>query len=205
MNATDFEALGAAFLDSVPTYVWDGHTLPVPIEDIADSYVGLLVRDVGDLGSAPGAPRVGADQSLSGLLLPGLGEIWVNASEGRQWPGRRRFTIAHELGHWQMHRHADEGVFCRTATVEPDDNPAERSELPPAESEANAFAAAVLMPAELIRQHYAAYGNDFFRLCNMFGVSGAAMGRRLHAAVSPGTRVRTTGQAANPMGWRLLT
>jgi hypothetical protein len=172
-----------SFLKSVPSYIWDGRTLPVPIDDIADSHIGLLIRDVENLATAPGAPVMHGDQSLSGLLLPGRGEIWVNAQEGRQWPGRRRFTIAHELGHWQLHRQTDHTVFCRTATVEPDDKPGPAAQ-PLPETEANAFAAEVLMPARLVRQHYAAYGDDFFRLCNTFGVSGAAMGRRLHAVIA---------------------
>ena len=97
------------FLADVPSYIWDGVPLPVPIEDIADSHVGLLVRDVEDLSTAPGAPPLGAGQALSGLLLPARGEIWVNAQEAKEWPPRRRFTIAHELGHWQLHRHGGAG------------------------------------------------------------------------------------------------
>jgi hypothetical protein len=165
--------------------VWDGDTLPVPIEEIADSYIGLLVRDVDDLGSAPGAPRLGEGQALSGLLLPALGEIWVNAGEARDWPPRRRFTIAHELGHWELHRHTDGSVFCRSGVVEPDVSEV-RLALPPHEGEANAFGAAVLMPARLIREQYMSCGRDFARLCDTFGASGAAMGRRLHAVIKPG-------------------
>ena len=33
-------------LAEVPDWIWDGETLPVPVEDIADSHFGLLVRDV---------------------------------------------------------------------------------------------------------------------------------------------------------------
>ena len=75
-------------------------SLPVPVEDIADSHFGLLVRDVDDMTAAPGCPRLDGDQTISGLLLPSRGEIWVNAEEAKQWPPRRRFTIGHELGHW---------------------------------------------------------------------------------------------------------
>jgi hypothetical protein len=180
------ERLAGEFLDRVPSYVWDGATLPVPIEEIADTYVGLLVRDVEDLGSAPGAPELGHGQSLSGLLLPALGEIWVNAEEARQWPSRRRFTIAHELGHWRLHRDADErAVFCRSGSIEPD-VAGRRESLPPTEDEANLFAAATLMPARLIQEQYIRCDRDFFRLCEKFGASGAAMGRRLHAVIKPG-------------------
>ena len=159
-------------------------SLPVPIEEIADTYIGLLVRDVEDLGTAPGAPQVGQGQALSGLLLPARGEIWVNAEEGRQWPARRRFTIGHELGHWRLHRDAAErSVFCRSGSIAPDTQT--REPLPPAEDEANVFAAAVLMPARLVQEHYVRCDRDFCRLCQRFGASGAAMGRRLHNVIKP--------------------
>jgi hypothetical protein len=180
------ETLAEEFLARVPGYVWDGEKLPVPIEDIADSYAGLLVRDVEDLTAAPGAPAVTDGHALSGLLLPTLGEIWVNAAEARQWPARRRFTIAHELGHWQLHREAEHGVFCRSTSIDPRP-PGDRPPLPPTEEEANSFGAALLMPARLVQREYVRCERDFFRLCNRFDASGAAMGRRLHAVIKPGT------------------
>jgi hypothetical protein len=179
------ERLAGEFLAGIPPYVWDGETLPVPIEDIADTHLGLLVRDVEDLGQAPGAPELDHGQSLSGLLLPALGEIWVNAEEARQWPARRRFTIAHELGHWRLHRGAAEhAVFCRSGSVASDDDDA-RMQIPASEDEANVFAAAILMPTRLVQEQYVQCDRDFFRLCARFGASGAAMGRRLHAVIKP--------------------
>jgi len=177
------EQLAEGFLAKVPTYVWDGKSLPVPVEDITDTHMGLLVRDVDDLSLAPGAPVLADGQGLSGLLLPDRGEIWVNAAEAREWPPRRRFTIAHELGHWCMHRHAGHNVYCRASVIDSSLIEAEESPLPDLEREANAFAAAVLMPAPLLREQYLACGRDFDRLCRRFASSGAAMGRRLHAVV----------------------
>ena len=167
----------------MPTYIWDGASLPVPVERIADSVCGLLVRDVGDLAAAPGAPVMQRGQSLSGLLLPDAGEIWVNAGEAAQWPGRRRFTIGHELGHHVMHLAEDEtAVFCRPASVEEEDVE-ERPPLPPEEDEANAFAAALLMPRWLICQDYREGDYDFHALAVRYGTSMAAMSRRLHRSV----------------------
>ena len=48
------------------------------------------------------------------------------------------------------------------------------------------FAAAVLMPARLVQEQYISCNRDFFRLCEKFGASGAAMGRRLHAVIKRG-------------------
>ncbi len=102
-------------LAEVPPWIWDGESLLVPVEDIADSCFGLLVRDVDDLSSAPGVPTLADDHTLSGLLLPGIGEIWVNASEAHKWPTRRRFTIGNEPGHYGLHHSQGDAVWCRTA------------------------------------------------------------------------------------------
>ena len=142
------------------------------------------MRDVEDLGTAPGAPELGARPGAVGPAASRLGEIWVNAEEARQWPARRRFTIAHELGHWRLHRDAERAVFCRSGSIEPERRRL-ATPLPPAEDEANVFAAAVLMPARLVREQYVRCERDFFRLCDKFGASGAAMGRRLHAVIAP--------------------
>ena len=58
-----------------------------------------------------------------------------------------------------------------------------RPPLPITEEEANYFAAALLMPRELMRHHYKDCGGDFEEMCERFGSSAAAMGRRLHQAV----------------------
>jgi IrrE N-terminal-like domain len=185
---TAIEARAERVLSSVPDWIWNGDTLPVPVEQIADSHFSLLVRDMDDLTVAPGVPDAARDQGLSGLLLPALGEIWVNAGEARSWPSRRRFTISHELGHWCLHR-ARGAVWCRKVAVDPpEEGAAPRPAYPPEESEANEFAAALLMPAHLIRRHYERLrrrdpDDCFAQLCSMFGASGAAMGRRLHRVV----------------------
>jgi hypothetical protein len=176
----EIEERAERVLARVPEWIWNGRSLPVPVEDIADSVFRLRVREVDDLSAAPGAPALEQGSSLSGLLLPARGEIWVNGSEAREWPPRRRFTIGHELGHWCMHRtdHVA-SIYCRSASVDPKE---ERPDRPLAEKEADAFAAALLMPARLVQEEYRR-DRDFGRLCGVFGASGAAMGRRLHAVI----------------------
>ena|SRR5215210_5587410 len=171
----DVEERAGQVLAAAPGYVWDGETLPVPVEDLVDSVYGLLVRDVDDMAAAPGAPLLAEGQSLSGLLLPARGEIWVNADEARQWPPRRRFTIGHELGHWIMHRTGQQALFCRRTSVD------ERT-APPArdiEEEASAFAAALLMPQWLFVREHARCGGDVAGLSAVFGTSAAATERRV--------------------------
>lgn len=161
-------------LADVPSWIWDGERLPVPVEDIVDSCFGLHVRDVEDMASAPGAPSVEADQQLSGLLLPARGEIWVNADEARQWPPRRRFTIGHELGHWVMHREGQASLFCRRTTVQE-----HRPVVADIEEEASQFAAELLMPRWLLVREHSACGGDLDALCARFSSSRAAMERRV--------------------------
>ncbi len=185
---SEVEERAERVLSEVPSWIWDGKTLPVPVEDIADSCFGLQVRDVEDLRAAPGVPELPADATLSGLLLPSVGEIWVNAAEARAWPPRRRFTIGHEVGHWCLHR-VDGAVWCRAPAVDPEEPEADpRPAYPPEESEANQFAAALLMPAELVQRRYEQLRRQdadscFPRLCSTFQVSGAAMSRRLRRVV----------------------
>jgi hypothetical protein len=157
-------------LSALPSYVWDGATLPVPVEAIADSVYGLLIRDVGldDLRGAAGAPASG---DISGLLLVGPGEIWVNAAEAAEWPGRRRFTIGHELGHAELH--APTGpVFCRASEHSAVD----------VEEEASLFGSGLMFPASLVRSHYAQLGS-VAAMCDLFGASRAAMSRAICFAV----------------------
>jgi hypothetical protein len=173
------EALAASELARISPYVWDGMTLPVPIEHIADSHFGLYVREARDLSQAPGAPDLPSGQ-LSGLLLPDRGEIWVSSVESQSWPARRRFTISHEIGHWCMHRQASY-IYCRSTAIDP---PAKVKipRRPVTESEADNFAAAILMPRYLMLHHHsqlADRSDRFSQMCKLFGASAAAMGRRM--------------------------
>ena len=90
---------------------------------------------------------VAAPDDVSGLLLK-KGERVVIGVNRKHHVHRRRFTIAHELGHWLLHcdpaerpLHVDQQlVYFR------DDKSAEASDRK--EISANAFAAALLMPRE---------------------------------------------------------
>jgi hypothetical protein len=188
------EASAERELDAVPDWLWDRSEPPVPVEAIADSHYGLLVGDHADLRELAGA---GAGAPLSGVLLPGMREIWVNAAEAARAPGRRRFTIGHELGHWVMHCRLGEvaehaTVHCRAtqvreqagAEVTPDGEPGgprvvDDSGYPPEELDANQFAAALLMPRALVLAEHRRLGGDERRLCEALGVSLEALRRRL--------------------------
>lgn len=76
---------------------------------------------------------------------------------------RDRFTIAHELGHYFLHY--SEGDDARSFY---------RYGRSRQEAEANAFAAALLMPAEFFTTAWAELGGDLRTIAERFGVSFSA-------------------------------
>jgi hypothetical protein len=136
-----------------------GPELPVPVEAIAEDLLGLRVRESADL-------------ACSGMLIPATREIVLSAAE-RAYPGRHRFTLAHEVGHWICHvanAKTTAPVYCRAADVEPS---ADRT----LEREANIFAAELLMPRELLRSAWAGAVADS---ASTFNVSEEAMHWRVY-------------------------
>lgn len=171
-------------LTSLPAYVWDGKTLPLPVEEIAESIFSLRIRDVspGELAAATGAPDLDGGDTLSGLLLVDAQEIWVNADEAARWPGRRRFTVGHELGHWCLHREegVQQRVFCRKHAVSLD---AIEPGAPNIEEEASLFAGGLLFPDALVRLEWERLGGDIAELGARFGGSRVATERAVFRAV----------------------
>jgi hypothetical protein len=154
---------------------------PVDVERLAIDHLDLDVQDHADLRGVPGAPLLPRDVSLSGLLLPAKRRIWVNATEAQRSAGRRAFTIAHEIGHWRMHRDLSDddayARFCRSQDVGATARALKQTAL--LEREANRFAAALLMPEALVRREVRDRGLNVVALARSFGVSGQAMQIRL--------------------------
>lgn len=164
----EVEAARAALARFSATY--GGDVPPVDVEELAASLYRLRVRQADDLGAVPEAP---AGVPLSGLLLPRDYEIWVRRDESQS---RRRFSVAHEVGHWVLHvPGAARAVFCRTSDVRPDADDA----LQRRERAANRFAAELLMPQEAVAAEVAQLGPDPLALAERFDVSPLAMGFRL--------------------------
>jgi Zn-dependent peptidase ImmA (M78 family) len=103
-------------------------------------------------------------------------EISVNATHPET---RQRFTIAHELGHFVLHRSlmGDGNVDDRAYRS---DGSIQNNRIGPAqEQEANQFAANLLMPMEGIKKFRSRAKGDIGALARMFNVSEGAMKIRL--------------------------
>lgn len=143
--------------------------VPIPIERLAQLR-GARIRYV------PNA------DDISGVLFreDGHAIVGVNALHSTT---RQRFTIAHELGHLELHEdgevHIDRGfrVYSR------DQRSSEATDI--REMEANAFAAEVLIPSKLLEKDLARLtldyedDEDIRRLAERYKVSPQAMTFRL--------------------------
>lgn len=146
---------------------------PVPVERIAKL---LSVR----VEYAP------LDDELSGLayIRDKVPIIGINALHA---PNRKRFTLAHELAHVQLHQselkravHVDRGPLRRDALA--------AEGVDPIEIEANAFAAELLMPTHFLISALKSQPVDLeddddaiATLAKRFRVSDAAMRYRLNS------------------------
>jgi Zn-dependent peptidase ImmA (M78 family) len=142
--------------------IFGGPAMPVPVESIAEDLLGLSLHESDDL-------------PYSGMLIPARREVWVNAAE-HEYPGRPRFTVAHELGHWIHHvvgGHDPAPVYCRAADVRPEDGARDF------ERDANVFAAELLMPEPEVRASWSRT-SSIAATAETFAVSNLAMQWRLH-------------------------
>ncbi len=122
------------------------------------------------------------DDVVSGLVVLDRRRPLIAVNRAHH-PNRRRFTIAHEIGHFTLHR-ARTKFFLDASPVffRCDDAPATD---PIAEREANKFAAELLMPTDAIRQLIQAEPIDPFdetdirRLADRLRVSPQALTIRL--------------------------
>ncbi len=101
---------------------------------------------------------VSADEDISGAILREGNHIIIGVNAAHH-PNRKRFTIAHELGHLVLHDAAVQVDHRFTQVVSRDEIQlaALRSRISseavdPHEIEANRFAAALLMPADFLEK-----------------------------------------------------
>lgn len=126
------------------------------------------------------------DPDISGMIeKTGKDEyrITVNAGDPET---RQRFTIAHELGHFMLHRHLigdgidDDRAYRSTDTGKYHNTSIGRLE----ETEANQFAASLLMPKKLIARERV-NTPDVLDMANKFKVSRHSMSIRMGVPYNP--------------------
>jgi len=88
--------------------------------------------------------------TVDALIIEDGAKVYA-AVNSRHHLHRRRFSLAHELGHYFLHK---DGKFEEPITI--DSPPSEEDELgskDPAESEADLFAGELLVPLEMLKPH----------------------------------------------------
>jgi Zn-dependent peptidase ImmA (M78 family) len=145
--------------------------LPLNIEEVVKS-MGITVKPF-DLGD-----------DVSGLLAieNGKAVIGINQNESRV---RRRFTIAHELGHYELHRDKSNLFVDSQFKIYRGNNSNNTPQKQILEQEANSFAASILMPENLVKTEVKKIAFDLGNedaikiLSKKFDVSSTAMYIRL--------------------------
>ncbi len=89
------------------------------------------------------------DDAFEGLLArdPGDPQVWGIAYNGAVSPERQRFTIAHELGHFILHRDRQQRFNCDKESVH-----SGHETMRLIEREADDFASNLLMPGDRLRE-----------------------------------------------------
>ena len=105
--------------------------------------------------------------------------IFINKKETKQ---RKKFTVAHEIGHYFLHSDETPIFVDKSPKVLFRNSASSTGELHQ-EREANAFAAALLMPKKLVKDEILnannSTANPIKQLSDKFGVSEQAMSFRL--------------------------
>jgi Zn-dependent peptidase ImmA (M78 family) len=137
--------------------------------------------DVKELAKKMGVKVEGKDldEDLSGIFVLKDDQPFVvyNKKENRK---RIRFTIAHELGHFFLHAHKSPLFIDKPKGVHYRNDQSSTGEIR-MEREANAFAAALLMPRALIEKEFQLGASEDMveDLAKTFNVSTQAMSFRL--------------------------
>ena len=146
-----------------------GEHPPIDIEAIVKAH-GIAIR------------RQELEDSVSGMLVIKDSHTTIGLNENHH-PNRQRFTLAHELGHFLLHRSVS-NIFIDASTIFFRDGTSSDGSKTQ-EIDANAFAAELLMPEKQVREAINSQPLDAFdegavrRLAAQFEVSAQALTIRL--------------------------
>lgn len=130
---------------------------PIPAEEILEAHLGLSFEfddlpkrlDIPDVLGATWVQdrRVVVDQSLDPTECPSK-------------EGRYRFTLVHEIGHWELHRHLFLENLAQGTLLKEEKEPSivcrASSRRDPMEWQADTFSGFLLMPKEMVRSAWKA-------------------------------------------------
>jgi Zn-dependent peptidase ImmA (M78 family) len=140
---------------------------PIPIDDIIEKHLKIGI-EFDDTHRLFGVPRsgIGSDPDILGAIFFDRKRIVIDESldpdANPAKEGRYRYTAAHEVGHWRLHRGLFSKDAAQTSLLEPNAAPSvvcrtsqakERIEL-----QADLHASCVLMPRKLV---FAAWDEAF--------------------------------------------
>jgi len=161
----------------------------VPIEQIIEDKLGLsidymrLTESCDELGRMifdnGYTTRFCSEKNDYEIVKVRAGTILIEsllANDKKQY-GRFRFTLAHELGHWLLHKKLYTGTRTAATTYITDKNNDDSEEW-----QANYIAKAILMPVGQVKRGFhqlRKYNDNAKRLADIFEVSKQAMEIRL--------------------------
>lgn len=140
-----------------------------PTVEVIGAFQKSAPVDVDGIAAALGIEVVVDDRlpdDISGKIeRVGLfGERYRITVNGRHARTRQRFTIAHELAHYALHRSLiGDGIVDDAMYRSPRGNDIER--------QANSYAATILMPAPLVRTYFRGGMRDYASMSRAFDVS----------------------------------
>jgi hypothetical protein len=141
---TDYEATAGASLKA-----------PIPVDEIAKYHLALRL-EFANLHQTFGRPMTGDEPDILGALFLEAEAILIDCSlDPKTNPlmiGRCRFSIAHEIGHWRLHRHifAKNSAKGHSGSFAPPLTCPSRTGKDRIEWQADFYASCLLMPRELI-------------------------------------------------------
>lgn len=153
LTPDDFENEAALILAEYGSAHGQVTAPPIPIDDIVEEHFKLVVEFLdlrakypeGDVLAATffNDKRIEVDASLVPEEFPAM-------------RGRYRFTLAHELSHWRLHRHlylrqANQQSLLPAGTAQPDHVLRSR-QTDQKEYQANRLASCLLMPREMVKR-----------------------------------------------------
>jgi hypothetical protein len=166
MNDREFEDEAALLLAEYGQKYEQVIAPPIPIDEIVELYLELRLtfdkmQELFGVDDVHGAlwvndKRVGIDHRLEPTEHPAM-------------LGRYRFTLAHEAGHWRLHRQ----LFQRKANqlnllpehVERPEYICRSSDTDPIEYQANRFASCLLMPREMLKRGWHEWRGNMDPIC----------------------------------------